>query len=63
MAEGIAGLAGSVRDGADDLHRRHTVLGFPYAVVKKYGDDEGSRHAAATGIVTLLTLVDSIAMR
>ena len=36
----------AVRDRADEIQRRHTVLGFPYAVVKKYGDDEGSRHAA-----------------
>jgi membrane protein len=43
---GIPGLANSVRDWADDLQRRHTVFGFPYAVVKKYGDDEGGRHAA-----------------
>jgi membrane protein len=28
------------------MQRRHGVLGFPYAVVKKYGDDEGGRHAA-----------------
>ena len=31
---------------ADRLQRRHGVLGFPYAVVKKYGDDEGGREAA-----------------
>jgi len=31
---------------ADRLQRRHSVLGFPYAVVKKYGDDEGGREAA-----------------
>jgi len=31
---------------ADRLQRQHGVLGFPYAVVKKYGDDEGGRHAA-----------------
>jgi membrane protein len=31
---------------ADGLQRRHGVLGFPYAVVKKYGDDEGGREAA-----------------
>ena len=36
----------AVRDRADEIQRRHTVLGFPYAVVKKYGDDEGGRHAA-----------------
>jgi uncharacterized BrkB/YihY/UPF0761 family membrane protein len=43
---GLGGLSDSVRDWADRLQQRHTVLGFPYAVVKKYGDDEGGRHAA-----------------
>jgi membrane protein len=31
---------------ADRVQRRHGVLGFPYAVIKKYGDDEGGREAA-----------------
>ena len=31
---------------ADGLQRRHGLLGFPYAVIKKYGDDEGGREAA-----------------
>jgi membrane protein len=31
---------------ADALQRRHGVLGFPYAVIKKYGDDDGGREAA-----------------
>src|SRR5690348_5795591 len=31
---------------ADRLQRKHSVLGFPYAVVKKYGDDAGGREAA-----------------
>src|SRR4029077_18533536 len=31
---------------ADRLQRKHGVLGFPYAVVKKYGDDDGGRQAA-----------------
>ena len=31
---------------ADRLQRKHGALGFPYAVVKKYGDDEGGRQAA-----------------
>jgi uncharacterized BrkB/YihY/UPF0761 family membrane protein len=43
---GIGGLINAVRDWADDFQRRHTIVGFPYAVVKKYGDDEGGRHAA-----------------
>ena len=28
---------------ADAVQRRHGVLGFPYAVMKKYGDDDGGR--------------------
>ena len=31
---------------ADRVQRRHGVLGFPYAVLKKYGDDDGGREAA-----------------
>jgi membrane protein len=31
---------------ADRVQRRHGVLGFPYAVIKKYGDDDGGREAA-----------------
>ena len=31
---------------ADGVQRRHGLLGFPYAVIKKYGDDEGGREAA-----------------
>lgn len=46
MAEGLAAVPERLRDWADDLQRRRTVLGFPYAVIKKYGDDEGGRHAA-----------------
>ncbi len=31
---------------ADRVQRRHGMLGFPYAVIKKYGDDDGGREAA-----------------
>jgi uncharacterized BrkB/YihY/UPF0761 family membrane protein len=44
--EGLSGLVNRVIAWADSLQRRHGVLGFPYAVVKKYGDDEGGRQAA-----------------
>jgi membrane protein len=30
----------------DGLQRRHAVLAFPYAVVRKYNDDDGGREAA-----------------
>ena len=46
-------VSGLVGDGvarlfacADAFQRRHGLLGFPYAVVKKYGEDDGGRQAA-----------------
>jgi uncharacterized BrkB/YihY/UPF0761 family membrane protein len=44
--EGLSGLVNRIVAWADRLQREHGVLGFPYAVVKKYGDDEGGRQAA-----------------
>src|SRR4249920_1007111 len=44
--EGLSGLMNRIFAWADRLQRRHGVLGFPYAVVKKYGDDDGGRQAA-----------------
>ncbi len=44
--EGLSGLVDRIIAWADGLQRRHGVLGFPYAVVKKYGDDGGGRQAA-----------------
>ncbi len=44
-SEGLSGL-NRIIARADRLQRRHGVLGFPYAVVKKYGEDEGGRQAA-----------------
>jgi membrane protein len=44
--EGLTGLVNRIIAWADHLQREHGVLGFPYAVVKKYGDDEGGRQAA-----------------
>src|SRR5215468_7067750 len=46
MSDGLSGLVNRVIAWADGLQRRHDVLGFPYAVVKKYGDDAGGREAA-----------------
>src|SRR6266478_1812415 len=43
---GLSARVNRVIAWADRLQRRHSVLGFPYAVVKKYGDDEGGREAA-----------------
>ena len=42
----LAGLSARVNRviaWADGLQRRHGVLGFPYALEKKYGDDAGGR--------------------
>ena len=44
--EGLSGLVNRIIAWADRLQREHGVLGFPYAVVKKYGDDEDGRQAA-----------------
>ena len=43
---GLSALGNRVIAWADQLQRSHGVLGFPYAVVKKYGDDAGGREAA-----------------
>jgi membrane protein len=42
----VSGLVNRIIAWADRLQREHDVLGFPYAVVKKYGDDDGGRQAA-----------------
>jgi uncharacterized BrkB/YihY/UPF0761 family membrane protein len=46
IVESLTALAKRVIAWADAVQRRHGVLGFPYAVIKKYGDDEGGREAA-----------------
>jgi membrane protein len=42
----VGALVNRIFAWADRVQRRHGVLGFPYAVIKKYGDDEGGREAA-----------------
>src|SRR4051812_1201681 len=44
--ERLTAPANRVFAWTDDLQRRHAALGFPYAVIKKYGDDDGGREAA-----------------
>ncbi len=44
--QSLSGLVDRIIAWADRLQRKHGVLGFPYAVLKKYGDDEGGRQAA-----------------
>ncbi len=50
---------------ADGLQRRHGVLGFPYAVMKKYGDDGGGREAALItyyGVLSIFPLLLGVAV-
>ncbi|HYB86796.1 MAG TPA: YhjD/YihY/BrkB family envelope integrity protein [Streptosporangiaceae bacterium] len=42
----LGALVGRIMAWADRVQQRHGVLGFPYAVIKKYGDDDGGREAA-----------------
>jgi membrane protein len=42
----LGALVSRVIAWADRVQQRHGVLGFPYAVIKKYGDDDGGREAA-----------------
>jgi uncharacterized BrkB/YihY/UPF0761 family membrane protein len=41
---------------ADGLQRRHAVLGFPYAVLRKYDDDEAGRDAALIAYYGFLSM-------
>jgi YihY family inner membrane protein len=40
----------------DRFQQRHSLLGFPIGVVKKYGDDQGGKHAALLAHYGLLCL-------
>jgi membrane protein len=42
----LGALVGRVIAWADGVQQRHSAFGFPYAVIKKYGDDDGGREAA-----------------
>jgi uncharacterized BrkB/YihY/UPF0761 family membrane protein len=44
--ESLSARVNRITAWADGVQRRHGSLGFPYAVIKKYGDDEGGREAA-----------------
>jgi membrane protein len=46
LFERLGALVSRIFAWADRMQRRHGVLGFPYAVIKKYGDDDGGREAA-----------------
>jgi uncharacterized BrkB/YihY/UPF0761 family membrane protein len=63
--EGLSAWVNRVIAWADRLQRRHGVLGFPYAVVKKYGDDEGGREAALItyyGFLSIFPLLLGVAV-
>ena len=40
----------------DRFQQRHTVLGFPFGVLKKYGDDQGGKKAALLAHYGFLSL-------
>jgi YihY family inner membrane protein len=42
----VAGWVERVLRVGDRFQQRHTVIGFPVGVVKKFGDDEAGKHAA-----------------
>src|SRR5262252_8141397 len=42
----VGALVGRIIARADRVQRQHGVFGFPYAVIKKYSDDDGGREAA-----------------
>jgi uncharacterized BrkB/YihY/UPF0761 family membrane protein len=44
--ESVSARVNRIIAWADRFQRRHGSLGFPYAVIKKYGDDDGGREAA-----------------
>ncbi|HEY7429978.1 MAG TPA: YhjD/YihY/BrkB family envelope integrity protein [Streptosporangiaceae bacterium] len=52
----VSGRVNRVIARADRLQREHGVLGFPYAVIKKYGDDAGGREAALITYYGFLSL-------
>lgn len=41
---------------ADALQARHSAIGYPYGVIKKYGDDQGGKHAALLTYYAFLSL-------
>jgi uncharacterized BrkB/YihY/UPF0761 family membrane protein len=53
-------IVARIRDSADALQQRHVVLGFPVAVVKKYGDDGGARLAAMFTYYAFLSLFPAL---
>ena len=56
IVESLTALVNRVIAWADGVQRRHGVFGFPYAVIKKYGDDDGGREAALITYYGFLSL-------
>src|SRR5499427_6127242 len=52
----VGALVNGVIAWADRVQRQHGVFGFPYAVIKKYGDDDGGREAALITYYGFLSL-------
>ena len=46
QAPDLGARVAALQHWADRFQQRHAVIAFPYAVIKKYGDDAGARHAA-----------------
>jgi membrane protein len=56
MAEQKPQGVGKIVSWADDFQRRHSFVGFPYAVIKKYGDDEAANRGALITYYGFLSL-------
>ena len=46
LSESLSARVDRIFAWADRVQRQHGLLGFRYAVIKKYGDDDGGREAA-----------------
>jgi uncharacterized BrkB/YihY/UPF0761 family membrane protein len=56
FVESLTALVNRIIAWADRVQRRHGWLGFPYAVIKKYGDDDGGREAALIAYYGFLSI-------
>ncbi|HEY7482889.1 MAG TPA: YhjD/YihY/BrkB family envelope integrity protein, partial [Streptosporangiaceae bacterium] len=52
----VEGAWNGLRSRADAFQRRHATVGFPYAVLRKYSDDNGGRLAALLTYYGFLSL-------
>jgi YihY family inner membrane protein len=56
MTEARGGAAQRMLRRVDDIQRGHAVLGFPFSVLKKFGDDRASQLAALIGYYGFFSL-------